>query len=84
MKKKHTRINIEDIPEDLTELGDNIEIVINDHDPMQDDAFWKGVERFVCDDRILEPGGLMDQIRTMTDEEFEKFIEEEKKKENMR
>lgn len=38
-------------------------------------------KEYVCDDHIYEPGGLMDQIRTMTDEEFEKFIEEEKKKE---
>lgn len=41
-------------------------------------------KEYICDDRMLEPGGLMDQIRTMTEEEFEKFIEEEKKKENTR
>jgi len=37
---------------------------------------------YICDDRMYEPGGLMDQIRSMTDEEFEKHIEELKKQEN--
>ena len=36
---------------------------------------------YICDDRIFEPGGLMDQIRAMSDEEFEQFIAEQKKKE---
>ncbi len=42
-----------------------------------------GMEKeYICADRMFEPGGRMDQIRSMTAEEFEKFIEEEKKKEN--
>lgn len=36
---------------------------------------------YICDDRIYEPGGLMDQIRAMSDDEFEQFIMEQKKKE---
>lgn len=37
---------------------------------------------YICDDRIYEPDGYLDQIRKMSDEEFEKHIEALKKKEN--
>ena len=33
----------------------------------------------ICDDRIYAPGGLMDQVRGMSDEEFEIFMEKRKK-----
>ena len=36
---------------------------------------------YICDDRIYESGGLLDQIRSMADEEFEKHIEELREKE---
>lgn len=39
---------------------------------------------YICDDRIYEPGGLVDQIRSMTDEEFERHIEKLKKQENIK
>lgn len=38
-------------------------------------------EEYICDDRIFEPGGLMDQIRAMSDEEFEQFIAKYKQEE---
>lgn len=37
---------------------------------------------YICDDRIFEPGGLMDQIRAMSDEEFEQFIAKYKQEEH--
>lgn len=36
---------------------------------------------YMCDDSMYEPGGLVDQIRSMSDEEFEKHIEELKSRE---
>lgn len=36
---------------------------------------------YICDDSIYESGGLVDQIRAMSDEEFEKHIEELKGRE---
>lgn len=36
---------------------------------------------YICDDRMYEPGGYLDRIRSMSDEEFEKHIEALKKKE---
>ena len=39
---------------------------------------------YICDDRMYAPGGLMDQIRSMSDEEFEKHIAELKEKENQK
>ena len=38
-------------------------------------------EEWICDDRIYAPGGLLEQVRQMSDKEFELFIEELKKKE---
>ena len=35
---------------------------------------------YICDDRIYEPDGYLDQIRKMSDEEFEKHIKEERKR----
>lgn len=37
---------------------------------------------YICDDRMYAPGGLMDQIRGMTEEEFKRYIEELKKSES--
>lgn len=36
---------------------------------------------YIIDDRMYESGGHMDQIRTMSDEEFEKYIDEQRAKE---
>nr|DAH06021.1 MAG TPA: 30S ribosomal protein S2 [Caudoviricetes sp.] len=36
---------------------------------------------YICDDRVYAPGGLMDQIRGMSDEEFQKHIAELREKE---
>ena len=38
-------------------------------------------EEYICDDSIYEPGGLMDRIRSMSDDEFEKYIKEQRKQE---
>lgn len=40
------------------------------------------LDNYICDDRIYEPGGLMDQIRSMSDEEFELYIKEHRKQEH--
>lgn len=40
MEKKQTKIKVEDLPEDLKGIPDDAEIVLNDHDPMEDDEFW--------------------------------------------
>ena len=37
-------INIEDLPDDLSQLSDDTIIVINEHDNLQDDAFWDSIE----------------------------------------
>ena len=42
-------------------------------------------DEYICDDRIYESGGLLDQIRAMTDEERKSYIkefEEKRKKED--
>ena len=39
-------------------------------------------QEFICDDRMYKPGGLFDQIRAMTEEEFKEFIKEVEKREN--
>ena len=39
-------------------------------------------QEFICDDRMYKPGGLFDQIREMTEEEFKEFIKEVEKREN--
>lgn len=36
-------------------------------------------QEFICDDRMYKPGGLFDQIRAMTEEEFKEFIKEVEK-----
>lgn len=36
---------------------------------------------YICDDSIYEEGGLVDRVRSMSDEEFEKYIEKLKKEE---
>lgn len=46
MKKKRTRINIEDVPDDLSGLNDDIEIVVNDRDFLQEDEFWDNIRDF--------------------------------------
>ena len=35
----------------------------------------------ICDDRIYAPGGELDQVRKMTDEEFKEYIDRLKAKE---
>ena len=46
MEKNSLKINLEDVPDDLSKLPDNEdgEIILNDHDPMMDDSFWDDVE----------------------------------------
>lgn len=36
---------------------------------------------YICDDRVYAPGGLMDQISGMSEEEFQKHIAELREKE---
>ena len=44
MEKNHLKINLEDIPDDMSQLSDDTEIVVNDHDDLQDDSFWEDGE----------------------------------------
>ena len=44
MEKKSLKINIEDVPDDLSQLPEDGEIIIDDYDPMQDDSFWDELE----------------------------------------
>ena len=39
------------------------------------------MDDYICDDRIYEPGGLLDKALHLSDEEFEKYIEDLKKEE---
>lgn len=37
---------------------------------------------YVCDDRMYEPGGLLDQVMHLDDKEFEDFLEKLKAEED--
>lgn len=41
----------------------------------------KSSDDYFGDDRIYEPGGLLDQIRSMTNEDLEMYLETLKKQE---
>ena len=43
MEKKSLRINIDDVPEDLSSLPADAEIVISDENELMDDSFWDGL-----------------------------------------
>ena len=43
-KKKSLKINIEDVPDDLSQLPEDTIIIFHDDDPMQDNAFWDEFE----------------------------------------
>ena len=43
MEKKPLRINIDDVPEDLSSLPADAEIVISDEDELMEDSFWKNL-----------------------------------------
>ena len=44
MEKKSLKISIADVPDDLSQLPEDGEIIIDDHDPMLDDSFWDEFE----------------------------------------
>jgi len=44
MEKKATTIRLEDCPEDLTTLPEDIEIIVDDYDPAMDDLYWDDEE----------------------------------------
>ena len=44
MENKSLKINIENVPDDLSQLPEDGEIVIKDLEPMLDDSFWEDVE----------------------------------------
>lgn len=45
MEKKPLRVNIEDVPEDLSLLPENAIIVVDDYDELADDEYWEEVSR---------------------------------------
>lgn len=39
------------------------------------------MEDYICDDRMYEPGGLLDQVMNLTGEDLEAFIQKLKEEE---
>lgn len=44
MDGKPLKISIEDLPEDISSMPEDAEIVINDHDDIMDDEFWDDID----------------------------------------
>lgn len=44
MEKKVSRINIKDLPEDITTIPLDTEVVIEEFDELMDDSFWDDLD----------------------------------------
>lgn len=41
MGKKTIKIRIEDLPEDISKLPEDAEIIVSDHEEAMDDSYWE-------------------------------------------